>query len=100
MRPPSPLLILLYITLSKSQRVVSKRGSGIYPSPSESLMCAYYMKQGVYVILCSTKVTTNNEKRMSCRFRLIACVSHSRLLFCKICFPTTKLRVQLVSESL
>lgn len=30
MRPPSPLLILLYITLSKSVKVVSKRGSGIY----------------------------------------------------------------------
>ncbi len=29
MRPPSPLLILLYITLSKSVKVVSKRGSGI-----------------------------------------------------------------------
>ncbi|KAI3355841.1 hypothetical protein L3Q82_004404 [Scortum barcoo] len=27
MRPPSPLLILLYITLSKSLKVVSKRGS-------------------------------------------------------------------------
>ncbi|GLD51972.1 interleukin-1 receptor accessory protein-like 1-B, partial [Lates japonicus] len=27
MRPPSPLLILLYITLSRSVKVVSKRGS-------------------------------------------------------------------------
>lgn len=29
MRPPGPLLILLYVTLSKCLKVVSKRGSGI-----------------------------------------------------------------------
>lgn len=76
MRPPSPLLILLYITLSKSLKVVSKRGSGIYPSPSESLKCVYYMKQSVYLILCSMEVVTNSEKRMSCWFEFVClCVS-------------------------
>lgn len=69
MRPPSPLLILLYITLSKSLKVVSKRGSGIYPSPSECLKC-------VYLILCSMEVVTNSEERMSCWFVFVClCVS-------------------------
>lgn len=45
MRPPSPLLILLYITLSKSVKVVSKRGSGMCPpwfsgSDSEIFACS------------------------------------------------------------
>lgn len=43
MRPPSPLLILLYITLSKGVKVVSKRGSGMCPlrcSGSDSVILA------------------------------------------------------------
>lgn len=80
MRPPSPLLILLYITLSKSQRVVSKRGSGTHPSRSESLRC---VQQRVCLILRSTEVATNKRKRTCCPSCLFVCVTHfGCLMFC------------------
>lgn len=53
MRPPSPLLILLYITLSKSVKMVSKRGSGIYPSliTAKSGIKKNKTKQNLYVYM-------------------------------------------------
>lgn len=49
MRPPSPLMILLYITLSKSVKVVSKRGSGILLL---FLMCMHRLCVAVFMHVC------------------------------------------------